>query len=219
MKNKQQGFTLVEGLLILFVLAVIGGVGYYVWSKQDSKISDNSANQQAADTSETDEEAAEPADETDSWLSYTSVQKTYTVRIPDGWDMIHLIDTENLYGGRSQEGLVYKPGQQAKVETTYGGWDGPSPFALYVPGANHDQIVKEGDKQGEIKAASGQQAEKYYFVEADELEEIGYIKGAKVYNYYFGSDGKYIQIQHVVNPGNTDQHERVEQMLKTLVVN
>ena len=33
-KNNQRGFSAVEGLLIVVIVAIIGGVGYYVWHAQ-----------------------------------------------------------------------------------------------------------------------------------------------------------------------------------------
>lgn len=35
-KFNQKGFSLVEGLLILFIVLVLGGIGYYVWSRQNN---------------------------------------------------------------------------------------------------------------------------------------------------------------------------------------
>jgi hypothetical protein len=154
--------------------------------------------------------------EESSWFEFKS--STYTVNIPDGWKLVKITDQENLYG-RSEDSITYTVGEAASVSTVEGGWDGPSRISLYVPGSYYNQIVRQGSEQSIITTDAGVKAHKYYYVEEKDPEAIGYSKGDKVYNYYFDADGKYIQIEHVVSTGATDQHELVERMIKTLKIN
>ena len=156
-------------------------------------------------------------DATSNWFLYDS--KSFTVRLPDGWQLIHINNAENIYGHTASQ-IRQKRGMNATVTAqNEGGWDGPSAFTLYLPEQNYDQIVRQGTEIGTIKAASGQLAHKYYYVQKVAEDGPGYQKGDKVYGYYFDVDGKYIQISHTVGSVNSiDQHETVESIIKTLMI-
>jgi hypothetical protein len=47
--NKQKGFTLVEGQLIVLILSVVGFAGYYVWNQNQAKDTEISNYQQCVD--------------------------------------------------------------------------------------------------------------------------------------------------------------------------
>lgn len=67
MKKNQRGFTVVEGLLILVIVGIIGGVGYFVWKQQDSNSST------VADSTESlPEEVKAPVIITESDVTYTA---------------------------------------------------------------------------------------------------------------------------------------------------
>lgn len=157
-------------------------------------------------------------DQSDAWMLFTSPKRTYSVRVPDGWELLQLLQTENVYGGKLGP-LVLAEGTRGSVVTTEGGWDGASVFALYVPEKGYEtQIVKEGTKIDTFVTAQGKTAEKYEFEQTEDPEGIGYEKGQKVINYYFGADAAHIQVQHVYGLEQQDLTAIVEKMLKTLTV-
>lgn len=218
-RNSQKGFGVLHILLLLVLVGIIGGTGYYIYkTQQDSKKREDAAAAQS-DQAKTADDAAEEkvVNEEESWFLFEASDKAYSVRIPDGWEGVALND--NVYI-RDSAKLVFKQGTKAQIEILpEGGWDGASPFALYLPRQNYDQIVREGTAEGDITTASGLVAHKYKFVQVTDPEGIGYSKGDTVYNYYFDAPGKYIQVSHVFAEGGTDQTALVERLIKTIQVN
>ncbi len=153
--------------------------------------------------------------ETDDWLFYKDPSGHYSLKIPDGWKLKEL--NGNLYGMGADK-IVYQKGVKATVEKTEFGWDGGVPFTLYYPGSYADQIVRSGTEQSTVKSADGYVAHRYKYVQTEASDGPGYQKGAVVYNYYFDADGKYIQVSHVVNPGDSEQLVMVEKLISTLSV-
>lgn len=219
MQSNQKGFGALQTILLLLIVAIIGGTGVYVYkSQKDTNMSLDNANQNLTKLSESDNQSDQPVDqkEEDAWLLFEASDKAYSVRIPDGWEGVALND--NLFI-RDTAKMIYKKGTKAKVEILPdGGWDGASPFSLYFPRQNYDQIVREGVDQGEITTASGLTAHKYKYIETKDPEGIGYSKGDTVYNYYFDAPGKYIQVSHVFAEGGTDESMLVERLIKTIQV-
>jgi hypothetical protein len=216
-RSNQRGFAGLTIILGIVGLLIIGGAGWYVWKNQ--KKVDKAPASAATNTDQTSSTTpTETVDETDKWFEYTSAQKTYSLRLPDGWELWRVNSAENIYG-RGPENITYKKGTAAKVTDVEGGWDGPSSFSLYVPGIYADQIVRQGTKIGEFTTSQGKVAEKYYHLQTTEPEFIGYQKDSKVYNYYFSADGKNLQVEYVTMPTATDQTALIEQALKTLEIN
>lgn len=216
--RNQTGFGAVQLLLFVILIGLIGGSGYYVYKvQQNTNKSLDSANKTLEELAEKKQDQPETSTkEEDSWFLYEPSDKAFSVRIPDGWQGIALYD--NLFV-RDPAKMIYAKGTKAQVEVLEeGGWDGASPFGLYYPKQNADQIVREGTEQTSLKTDRGLTVHKFIYTQESEPDGIGYQKGAKVYNYYFDADGKYIQVSHVVNPGETDRHEIVEQLIKTVVV-
>lgn len=211
----QRGFGAIQLVLLFIIVGLIGGTGYYVYkAQQNTNKSLDSTNKNLQTLSE--DKSATSAKEEDSWLLYEPSDKAFSVRIPDGWEGVALYD--NLYV-RDSAKMVYTKGTKAKVEImNEGGWDGASPFGLYYPKQNSDQIVREGIEQTPLKTVSGLTVHKFIYNQEADPDGIGYQKGSKVYNYYFDAEGKHIQISHVVNPGDTDQHELVERLIKTILI-
>ncbi len=219
-KFNQKGIGALPILLLIVIVGLIGGTGYFVYQAQkDTNKSLDNANktlEQLANNNKPDK--AEPVVQTeDSWLLFTAQNNAYSFRVPDGWQGLALNDSVFI---RESSELAYEKGTLAKIEIlAEGGWDGPSPFALYLPQQNYDQIVREGTAQGEIKTNQGLIAHKFVYTETLKQEAIGYQQGDTVYNYYFDADGKYIQVSHYFPQGGTDQHEMVERAIRTIKVN
>lgn len=79
MNKTQKGFALIEGLLIILILAIIGFGGYYVWHSQ--KQTDNSLTQaNQVSQSKTSSNAYV------SWQTYADPAKIYSVKYPGDWE-------------------------------------------------------------------------------------------------------------------------------------
>lgn len=232
-----KGFTVIETLLIIAIVAIVGAVGWYVYDQRKDEsaqsaitnfdecvaagnpVMESYPEQCAADgrTFTNPNQKVTEAKEEDSWFLFEPTNKKYTLRIPDGWKATEL--SSNLYV-RDASSLEYIKGTKATVEVlSEGGWDGASPFALYYPEQNSDEIVKEGTKVGEILTDEGLKVEKYRFVQTTNPDGIGYQKGDTAYSYYFEADGRYIVVSHVFSEEAKDHSETVERLIKTIKVN
>lgn len=218
MRNiNQRGFAILQMILLVVLAGMIGGTGYYVYNAQkETNKSLDSANknlQQLSERKDTKETPTETRAE-DSWLKFETAD--YSVRIPDGWQGISL--GGNIYA-RDPAKMKYTEGTKAVIETLEeGGWDGASPFALYVPRQGDSEMVREGTKQSELKTEQGLTVQVHKYVQTTEPDGIGYQKGDTVYLYYFDADGKYLHVSHVVSQGGEDHSALVERLVKTVVV-
>jgi hypothetical protein len=77
MNKKQNGFALIEGLLIILILAIIGFGGYYVWNTQ--KNTDKTSND-AISASQSMEKTSNP-----DLSTYNSTLGGFSFKYPSGW--------------------------------------------------------------------------------------------------------------------------------------
>lgn len=97
MKNRsQKGFSAVEAIIILIVVALLALGGWYVWKKnnKDTDTNKNTASQQK----ETPKEDEKPVDPTEGWTSYANEKGKYSLKHPASWVMASNLDacTEGL---------------------------------------------------------------------------------------------------------------------------
>lgn len=79
--SRSQGFTIIEGLLIVVVVAVLGGVGYVAYN---SFVLQKSNNQQTADTKTPDKNSEQQLNaELQSRLDKAKAQPTPELKTPD----------------------------------------------------------------------------------------------------------------------------------------
>lgn len=103
--KKYNGFTLVEGLLIVLILSVVGFTGYYVWNQQQVEEVEITESQ----TESIPEENTKPAESNESdnlstKKEYTAFGTTVTYTEPEGWSSKGLYG----YGGEtSNEYIIY----------------------------------------------------------------------------------------------------------------
>lgn len=79
-KLNNHGFTAFEGILIVIIIALIGGVGFYVYKSNQDKKSDNptSSSQKSTQTSAT-------KDSYKDWKTYTSSTEKMSFKYPSSW--------------------------------------------------------------------------------------------------------------------------------------
>lgn len=110
-KLNQKGFSIVEGILILVIIALIGGIGYYVYSKRDTKPTTNVSQ---STTQETTTATPVEADKTADWLVY-SVDGGYSIKLADGWILMKKQGNDGSFVGTPNSNLVYTPGIKAVI--------------------------------------------------------------------------------------------------------
>lgn len=210
MKHNQKGFGAVETLLIIVILGLLGGVGWYVYQSQ------NKHNQKDQPASTTNEYKKEPEvkDETADWLSFTPDSKLYTVKLPDGWTFDHQNDECDCLLSKT---LISKKGTLATIEKVQGGRDGGVGYFIAVDQTDKsaERFADQYTKIGEFKTA-GLTGTKYMYEQTTEPEGIGLPKGSKEYVYYFIKDGKGIYISYSVTPESENQLELIEKSIKTI---
>ena len=77
--KSQKGFAILEGLLIILILAVVGFGGYYVWHNQQSKTKPASAAQTTSQKT---------TDATSGWNTYSDTSAGYSIKIPKDWEFV-----------------------------------------------------------------------------------------------------------------------------------
>ena len=80
MNKNQQGFAVIEGLLILLILAVVGFGGYYVYHTQHKTTTTNSST-----TANSTSNNSSTTNDYSGWNSYTDTSKLFSVMYPKDW--------------------------------------------------------------------------------------------------------------------------------------
>jgi prepilin-type N-terminal cleavage/methylation domain-containing protein len=94
--HSQKGFSAVEAIIVLVVVAVLALGGWYIWKKNNNTdTSKNTASQQK----ETPKEDEKPVDGTEDWITYTNEKGKYSLKHPASW-----VSPSNL--DMCSEGLV-----------------------------------------------------------------------------------------------------------------
>lgn len=96
MKNtNQQGFTVVEALIIIFIIAVLGGIGWFVWNKQNDSAAPKSNNTQATNTNKPSKSKTKTMPV--GFRTYTSSEGAFSFAYPSGWgDLEQAADQSGL---------------------------------------------------------------------------------------------------------------------------
>jgi hypothetical protein len=101
-KKNQEGFTIIEGLLILVIVSIIGGTGWYVYNAHN-KTTDNFYNADAANSSIVKYKKKNP-DSTANWKTYSSAAGKYSLTYPANWPTQACEDTLLMAGDKAHLG-------------------------------------------------------------------------------------------------------------------
>ncbi len=120
--KNESGFTAVEGLLIILVLAIIGFGGYYVWHTQH-KAKPGVAVTTTKSTSPTSNKSPSSSPYA-GWKTYTLTLEKLTFRYPSTWSLVNNSDSTNddveLNGTNGFE-IRIGAGQQVSAINNYSG--------------------------------------------------------------------------------------------------
>jgi len=92
MKKNQSGFSIVEGLLILIIVGIIGGTGWYVWQAKNNT-DDNLSS--ATKTSNSSQSTATTSPYS-GWKTFTSENEKFTFKYPNDWKITSEAPNGNL---------------------------------------------------------------------------------------------------------------------------
>lgn len=129
MKKNQNGFHVIETLLLLIIISLIAIVGWYVWKQRETKTA-------VTDTSQTQsEQPAEYVRSTEApkdWDTYTSEKYGFSFRYPHTY-IIKVFEDEDSY---------YDPDS----DDDFRGEVGDNYEPIYYPGSYQISIKTESDK-------------------------------------------------------------------------
>lgn len=195
-KKNSKGFAALEGLLILVILAILGGTGWYVYDAH-KKANDSLASANAVNSYVVPKSSKKVAkDPTADWITYSSKDGHFSLKYPKTW--VAASDPTLCSSGSLLLGVDSK-------SVGHCGADGPSAFgqiSVYTMSVsdteNGTAITKNGYKdyasntvtadgiKGQMQTgiASGQSTmpDKFAFPLPD---------GAKVIRYTFSANGRY----------------------------
>jgi hypothetical protein len=88
MKNTK-GFALVEGLLILVIVGILTGTGWFVWNARNKTnySLDKAGADSSSTTKSTKQSSAAQTDPTADWVSYSSKSGQFSFKYPKNWTL------------------------------------------------------------------------------------------------------------------------------------
>jgi Tfp pilus assembly protein PilV len=88
LKKNESGFSAVEIILVLVIVALLGVVGWFVYNRnQDNKSTNNTTSTTTTSTvtSPSTSTTTKPVDPTGEWVVFTSSDKAFSVKYPKTW--------------------------------------------------------------------------------------------------------------------------------------
>jgi hypothetical protein len=219
LSKSQDGFSAVEVLLLLVIVGIIGGVGYFVMNSQkktNTTLEDTSKSQGEVQKAEKKETKVDP---TTKWLKYISQNGKYSASIPDGWELLTMKGEDNIHAW-NMTNITYSEGKSAKVDVLDGGGRDGSSIAFHLI-YNTDTHFEKNTDLKKVKTytnANQVSVTKSTRTQTSAPDENGMDipKGTTEYVYLLTTGGKKITIVHDVLSGETDQTQRIEQLIDTL---
>lgn len=217
--DSNDGFSVVEVLLVLFIFGLIGGASYLVINSQNKNTSlTNSASESQKDNQDNPIKEEVKADITDNWLKYTSKNNKYSLSIPDGWSLTSSQEEDLI---AFSNGLSYKEGVKATIRTAEGGVDGMQFWLVYdykSPEFDLSDNINKSEKIETYTNKNGVNITKYRYLNnqdpTDENPTIG-PKGTIDYLYTLSASDKKAVIYYRVFPGDTDETQYIKDSLNT----
>ena len=197
-------------LRVALVIVVVGLVGltYYLYdqSKSDDTLSKPSPTAQVT-----------AASRTHNWFVYQAPHNHYSIKLPDGWNLVAAYDDSAPYAIDAKN-VVYKPNLKATVNTTtfagdishvaFAMSDAPDGFFGYEP---------RGSKKQTFKTMQGLTVSRYDYRFTTDSGDIP--KGTIRYDYRVIRKSTKLQVVHDVLPGETTQTSLIKDTLQTLTIN
>lgn len=203
--HRQQGFSVVEIVLIIVVVFLLGAVGYlfYQNTQKDTKASQaaNTTLDSKSDAEDTDKQAA---DKVAADATYTAKDGSYSLKFPNGWELFY--SDVAIYGGP----VTNKTGA-ATFTAAASGKDAGGPFKLLYSlqaDDNFDNIKKAGPIAA--KSVTGTK-----YTEAG--QGMGDLEPNTItYHYYFVKNDHSVWVTYAHEPSKPNLSADVEKILTTL---
>jgi hypothetical protein len=196
MKNKQNGFTLVEGLLVVIALTLVSFAGWYVWNTNQNEKKAESNNSSSSTEAPKAESEADP---TSGWKEYTNVEGKFSLKYPSNWVTASNPElcSEGIFLLGPTAETVGKCGSDSMGQMLFNSFMVESgPMGLteeYYDGIESKEVTVNGVK--------GERQSGVYSYEGD---GIGPAKGTKSVVYIFKSNGLIYKATYEQQPGFPD---------------
>jgi hypothetical protein len=225
-KMNQKGFGAVEAFLILVIIGIIGGAGWYVM-KANKNIDDTNKKTITIGTSALTGKPKSSSPivqksipkDSDNWLLVESTGNKYKLNIPDGWKLTKDTSSDQIVSSTDPNDITYSKGTKATITTReFGGTDAPLRFIIFTADAPI-KFIGSTPTQSEFINDAGIKGSKYFETHGPrEANDIGPgpIEGQKSYDYEFLNKGKYVRAEYQILPGDPNNLQYVELALKTL---
>jgi Tfp pilus assembly protein PilV len=211
MHQKQNGFSILEILLIVAVVGLIAVVAWMFFNRESTQ-SDNTTTKtnqtEKQSSNETIKEA--PKDPVASWYEYTPVNKVYSIKLADGWNLYKKDEQgASLY---STSNLIVKDGTAAKILEGTGQLDKCGSFILDYLDYAWPEKYKKADAEM-LTSNSGLSIEK-----TAGIDELGISGGGMGYTYTATKNNSTVIISYSSCKDGPDYHETVEKAVRTLSI-
>lgn len=174
LQNNAQGFSIVEGLLILAVIALIGGVGWYAYGHRSK--STKTSNQSNVKTQTV---AGKDTTVTGNKLTTRCFETTFP-------DKISFTSADQVTGASSQQEMAVKMTSIVNDCNSNSAWEGVKDFPIFkVAAVKHiessidedEQLIIKSLPQGSVQEkdrikVDGHDAVKVIFKDSDQLTHI-----------------------------------------------
>lgn len=118
MSKNQKGFSVIEGFLIFIIVAIIAGVGWYVWdsSKKTDETLKNTGNSKVIPTKKKTDSSKVTPDPYSGWKAYTNSKYGISFKYPTTWT---LSDESQLDPSKSATKQEFATGLKLTTNTKY----------------------------------------------------------------------------------------------------
>jgi hypothetical protein len=154
-QTNEDGFSAVEAILILIVVAIIGFAGWFVWhSQQATSKTLDAANNSSAASSSKQSTTSKPSNQTQSdpyagWKSYTLANSKISFKYPSAWQL----SDSSGDGEHASDMVSLKGNNDFSLNITVS--DTGHPGADYTPTVVTAQPVNFAGNQGYLDFVSG----------------------------------------------------------------
>jgi|SRR3989344_6256642 len=214
LKNNESGFSAVEVILVIIIVALLGIVGWFVYKNQNKTTTPSTT---ANTTTSTPTETTTTTNA--KYITVlTSRNNKFSIGIPDGWTVTN--DTESDYiHAIGIENMSYDAGNPAKIIDAFGHrGGGPTVASFILQFSNTSGLngyFSASESQGAFTTTNGAKGEKYLYTAKQNADEM-LVVGSKSYGYKFDYEDKTIVITYLKLPSDVDQLQIVEDAIKTL---
>jgi hypothetical protein len=206
---RQEGFGAVVLLLAIIVVALVGVTGWVAYraiaTKPETKTSVSSYLPKKAVT------VNSQTDITADWLTFNAPNGKYSIKIPDGWNLISLGDGSVPYGVATKD-ITYQQGVKATVKSSTVQEINIAMFAMGSPTCCGHK--PDGEIAKTYQTSTGLQVTEYRYYYAE--DSIGVTKGSTEYTYQIQDGAKSLQIMYTAEAGAPDQTAFVEKAIETV---